>query len=322
MQWDKNWIFSNTCKTTSCGSFSSLEHISSCILPSSVQKTWETFSEACRQLPPTARSRMPGSTQLPFLSLTLCQSSSCSLFSSCFSSPSPTFPHACPDGRNSGQVNPARHKSLPGWERSKEKRRKSLTQVPPQKLCQGQGISGPTALLQHSPATHLATPRTPCVLSLQLEGHQSSIRPKQRSKELLWVQWWKSHSRMKEAKSRWANYSMHERVCSHIGVCIFNTSLSFHQFQIRKHPKDGDSMLNLLLSTTINSFSRLFKTQLYQVSTRKRMKIVQILICCIIVCSTKAVAVPTTIPFFLKTHWSHIATLLSAKDGTPSATSF
>lgn len=147
MRWDKNWIFSNTCKTTSCGSFSSLEHISSCSLPSSVQKTRETFSKACRQLPPAARSRMPGSTQLPFLSLTLCQSSSCSLFSSsCFSSPSPTFPHACPDGRNSGQVNPARHKSLPGWERSKEKRRKPLTQVPPQKLCQGQGISGPTVL--------------------------------------------------------------------------------------------------------------------------------------------------------------------------------
>lgn len=185
-----------------------------------------------------------------------------------------------------------------------------------------EAVPGAGHFWPYSPATHLATPRTPCVLSLQLEGHQSSIRPKQRSKELLWVWWWKSHSRMKEAKSRWANYSMHERVCSHIGVCIFNTSLSFHQFQIRKHPKDGDSMLNLLLSTTINSFSRLFKTQLYQVSTRKRMKIVQILICCIIVCSTKSVAVPTTIPFFLKTHWSHIATLLSAKDGTPSATSF
>lgn len=139
---------------------------------------------SCRPLPGAGCPAAPN----PFMSLALCQGSSCSLFSSsCFSSPSPTFPHACPDGRNSGQVNPARRKSLPGWERSKEKRRKSLVQVPPQELRQGQGISGPTAPLQHSPATRLPPPSTPCVLSRQLEGHLSSVRPEQRSKELLWV---------------------------------------------------------------------------------------------------------------------------------------
>lgn len=95
--------------------------------------------------------------------------------------------------------------------------------------------------------------------------------------------------------------------------CAFNAFLSFHQLQIRKHPKAGDSMLNLLLSATINSFSWLFKTQLYQVSTRKRVKMALTSICC--------TAVPL-LSFSVKAHRSHVTPSLPSKERTPSATSF
>jgi len=105
---------------------------------------------------------------------------------------------------------------------------------------------------------------------------------------------------------------LHKGVYNHVICCAFNAFLSFHQLQIRKHPKAGDSMLNLLLSATINSFSWLFKTQLYQVSTRKRMKMALTSICC------TAVPPPS---LSLKAHQSHITPLLPSKERTPSATS-